>query len=200
VSALFLCVFLALRAAARLPAQTMVHSGEVVIGDIETVLPPVRGIGYDEIPQGIPDEGAVTPDLESLDGIDFIANALSWLGTPYKAGGFSRAGVDCSGFLTNVLIAAMPELGPFPRKSDAYAAWGFKVDTIEPGDILIFARGGAVYHVGIALSDSTFIHAASEGARTGVIISSLWEGNWRARLYAVRRLYQNTKTFSSASP
>jgi cell wall-associated NlpC family hydrolase len=38
------------------------------------------------------------------------------------------------------------------------------------------------------LSETTFIHAASEGARTGVIISSLSDGSWQRRLYAVRRI------------
>jgi cell wall-associated NlpC family hydrolase len=59
---------------------------------------------------------------------------------------------------------------------------------MSPGDILLFARDGAIYHVGIALSASTFIHSASEGERQGVIISSLGDGNWRARLVGIRRL------------
>ncbi|MCE5256293.1 MAG: C40 family peptidase [Spirochaetaceae bacterium] len=183
-----------------LATQEMVHNGPVVIDDIEKVLPPVRGIGYDELTDGIPDKGAITPDFKAINGIDFIAVALSWLGTPYRAGGFSRSGVDCSGFLSNVLMATMPELGPFPRKSEDYASWGYKAEAMEPGDILLFAWGGNIYHVGIALSDSTFIHAASEGAKTGVIISSLWEGHWRTRLCGVRQPYPDDEKPQPATP
>lgn len=158
------------------------------VPDISAVLPPLRGIGFDELPEGIPDKGPVAPDRSSEAGLSLIATALSWLGTPYRLGGFSRSGVDCSGFLYNVLAAVVPELGPFPRQSDEFASWGAKAESIEPGDILLFAYDKTIYHVGIALSEFTFIHSASQGERTGVIISSLWDGHWRSRLYGVRRL------------
>ncbi|MFZ3110806.1 MAG: hypothetical protein WA234_09000 [Rectinemataceae bacterium] len=45
-----------------------------------------------------------------------------------------------------------------------------------------------MYHVGLALSADTFIHASSEGSRTGVIISSIHEGSWAKRLAGARRI------------
>ena len=158
--------------------------------DISTILPPIRGLNFDDPRADISDRGPVSPELFSEEGISLIAAALAWLGTPYQLGGFSKAGVDCSGFLYNVLALTVPELKPFPRRSDGFASVGTEASTIEPGDILLFAYEKAIYHVGLALSSSTFIHSASEGARTGVIISSLREGNWSARLYGVRRLRQ----------
>jgi hypothetical protein len=171
-------------------AQIPGYDSTSPLRDISSVLPPVRGIGFDELAEGIPDKAAMTPDPESAEGISLIATALSWMGTPYRLGGFSKSGVDCSGFLYNVLKATVPELGPFPRQSDEYSGFGLRSETIEPGDILLFAYDKSIYHVGLALSGTTFIHSASEGARTGVIISSLNEGNWGARLYGVRRLRQ----------
>ncbi|MCE1195171.1 C40 family peptidase [bacterium] len=156
--------------------------------DLSALMPPLRGLDFDEPRPDLNDRGPVAVEPASEEGLALIAEALAWLGTPYRLGGFSKAGVDCSGFLYNVLKSTVPELGPFPRRSDEYAGFGAKSEEIQPGDILLFAREGDIYHVGIALSEGTFIHSASEGGRTGVIISSLYEGNWRRRLYGVRHL------------
>ena len=186
---LFLALILAIPGSLPvLGAQAPGESPAPAFRDISELLPPVRGIGFDELAEGIPDKAAVVPDQASEEGLSLIATALSWLGTPYRLGGFSKSGVDCSGFLYNVLKASVPELGPFPRRSDEYSGFGAASETIEPGDILLFAYDKAIYHVGLALGGLTFIHSASEGARTGVVISSLREGNWNARLFGIRKL------------
>ena len=61
-------------------------------------------------------------------------------------------------------------------------------DLIEPGDILVFAEAGKIFHVGIALSENSFIHAASDGPRKGVIISGLHESYWSQRLSGIRKI------------
>mgnify|MGYP001232470919 FL=1 len=182
----FACAFTGAIAGAA-PLEQALESPMAPI-DLEAMLPPMRGLEFNEPYPDLNDRGPVAVEPASEEGLALIAEALAWLGTPYRLGGFSRAGVDCSGFLYNVLKATVPELGPFPRRSDEYAGFGAKAGDIQPGDILLFSREGGIYHVGIALSESTFIHSASEGGRTGVIISSLYEGNWRRRLYGMRRL------------
>lgn len=87
------------------------------------------------------------------------------------------------------MLSAAEVPGELPRKSSSFASFGTAVDGgIEPGDILVFGTSRSVDHVGIALSSDSFIHAASEGARTGVIISSLDEGTWQSRLVCARRI------------
>ncbi|MHB0898161.1 MAG: C40 family peptidase [Spirochaetales bacterium] len=169
-------------------ARETVSFGTTETEDIAAFLPPVRGLDFSEPRQDIPDKGPIAPEYASEQILKLIASALAWLGTPYLLGGFSKAGVDCSGFIHNILSSSIPELGPFPRRSEEYALIGAEAAAIEPGDILLFAQDKVIYHVGLALSSHTFIHSASEGARTGVIISSLGEGNWSARLFGVRRL------------
>ena len=121
-------------------------------------------------------------------GILVVAEALAWRGAPYLYGGTTRGGVDCSGFVSAVLTAAAACADP-PRRSSAFANFGLPVDgPVEPGDILLFGKGGRVDHVGIALSERAFIHSVSEGPTTGVIISSLDDESWRSRLIAVRRM------------
>ena len=156
--------------------------------DISVFLHPLRGLDFNEPRQEIPDKGSIAPEQSSAEKLVLIASALSWLGTHYLLGGFSKTGADCSGFIHSILSSSIPEMGPFPRRSDGYAFIGSEAAAIEPGDILLFAQDKVIYHVGLALSSHTFIHSASEGARTGVIISSLGEGNWSARLFGVRRL------------
>ena len=160
--------------------------------DLLSLIPPIRGIPKDILPQGIPDKGSVSPAKLDGDLLRIIPIALSWLGTPYRTGGISKSGTDCSGFVHAVLQAALPELGPFPRTSWEFGKIGTEVDksSIQPGDILLFENAGAVDHVGIALSPYSFIHSASEGSGTGVIISYLTEGSWDKILYDVRRLAQ----------
>lgn len=153
------------------------------------VFPPVRGLEFDAPPHGQPDAGAVRAAREDEMRLAIVPAALGYLGAPYRYGGFSADGIDCSGLVYRALAAAAPELGPFPRSSPGYARFGVAVEgKPEPGDLLIFAHDGVIYHVGIAVSADRFIHSASEGGHTGVIISSLREGHWSARLAAVRRL------------
>ncbi len=169
-----------------LQAQAIKSSQGIM--DISRLLPPVRGLDFDEPREDVNDRGALAPDPLASERISLIANALSWLGTPYAYGGRSRSGTDCSGFLGSILASSLTGSGPFPRSTDGYAFFGVRTDLITPGDILLFALEGDIYHVGLALSADTFIHAASEGSRTGVIISSLHEGSWSKRLAGVRSI------------
>jgi probable lipoprotein NlpC len=163
--------------------------------DIGIYLPPPRGIALDaEVKSPFEKERLVSIAPGSEKSILLIAQALSWLGTPYRLGGMSRSGVDCSGFLYNIIGAAYGKMALLPRRSEDFAYFGFPLpqgSSIEPGDILLFAREGRVYHVGLSLGGTSFIHAASEGSRTGVIISYLWEGGWGKAFHSARRLWED---------
>ena len=151
-------------------------------------MPVVRGLYLNEERKDILAGDSIRTDPADEGGIRAIAYALSWLGVPYLLGGFSRQGVDCSGFLNKTLSESFPFLDGIPRRSDSFADFGEAVDDIGPGDILLFSSGGSIYHVGFALSATTFIHSASEGERTGVIISDIQDGNWLSHLAGARRI------------
>ena len=170
-------------------AFTSIRSNDSAEQDIASFLPPIRGIPFDELPHWLPGGPPIDPGEENEELLVLIAQSLTWLGTPYHTGGFSRNGIDCSGFMHTILTEVLPGKGPFPRQSAEFVKIGKKADNIRPGDILLFAINGEIIHVGLALSPFTFIHAASKGAKTGVIISSLFEGNWRSRLFAIRRIW-----------
>lgn len=143
-----------------------------------------------------------TADLRTLDS-DYggnvpssikvlIKDAEKYLGTPYKYGGNTSSGFDCSGFTVKVFSENDVTL---PRRSADQAETGRKIaiSSVKPGDLLFFATSGSssVSHVGIVHDigldgEIRFIHASTS---KGVIISSLNEKYWnKAFLHAQRVL------------
>ena len=110
---------------------------------------------------------------------DIIAHSYSYLGTPYRYGGTSYSGIDCSGFTMKVFGAFGISL-PHGATSQYYMCRGVTTEERAPGDLVFFATGGSgIGHVGIYLGNGQFIHASTS---SGVIISSLYE-SYYARTY-----------------
>ena len=108
-----------------------------------------------------------------------LAKAESFLGVPYRWGGTDRRGMDCSGF---VYVSFREGLRyNIPRTSHAMYNWAQRIPTseLQPGDLVFFVTAGTrVSHVGIYVGGGRFIHSASDGPNTGVIISRLDESFW----------------------
>jgi cell wall-associated NlpC family hydrolase len=116
-----------------------------------------------------------------------VANlAEQYVGTPYRWGGSSPAGFDCTGFVMWVYSQFGVDL---PHNEAGQLASGASVpaDDLQPGDVLVFAntyRRG-LSHVGIYVGNGQFVHAADE--RHGVTVSNLWDGYWGPRFVAASR-------------
>ena len=98
-----------------------------------------------------------------------------WKAVKYKAGGLSREGVDCSGF---VYLTYDARLGiRLPRSTDEQVNIGIAVEQQDllPGDLVFFRTGKSTRHVGIYLEQRKFLHASTE---KGVMISSLDDQYW----------------------
>ncbi|HXO42970.1 MAG TPA: C40 family peptidase, partial [Thermoanaerobaculia bacterium] len=101
-----------------------------------------------------------------------VEQAMTYLGTPYRRGGTTRRGVDCSGLVGAVYGEQGLDL---PRTAAQQFAEGMAVaaSDLRPGDLVFFRdtykRG--ISHVGIYIGDGRFLHAA--GRRHGVIVSEL---------------------------
>lgn len=120
-----------------------------------------------------------------------LEDAEDFLGTPYKFGGTTKSGLDCSGLVITVYDENNVKL---PRRSSEQALEGRKIEISEakPGDLLFFSTSGngKVSHVGIVKEiktkgEITFIHASTT---KGVIISSLNEKYWNKAFLFARRV------------
>lgn len=100
-----------------------------------------------------------------------IAFSEQFLGNPYVWGGESLTeGCDCSGFTMLIYRQFGIEL---PRCSYEQAEVGMKIPAMDalPGDLLFYARDGAVYHVLMYIGNGQAINASS--STTGIIISNV---------------------------
>ena len=149
-------------------------------GDVSRLL-----AAYD-LTQGVP---AQSQPVEQGRVQQVLKAAMALIGTPYRWGGTSTEGFDCSGLVGYVFRSALGiEL---PRVSREMAA---KPDAelirdrsqLTPGDLVFFGLRGRVNHVGIYVGDGQFLHAPSRGK--DVRVDSLASGYWSNRFMQARRV------------
>jgi cell wall-associated NlpC family hydrolase len=109
--------------------------------------------------------------------------AYKCMGIPYKYGGTSNNGIDCSSFVQQCFGALGYRL---PRTAAEQFNVGMPVtDVLQPADRLYFAKnGGRISHTGIYIGNGYFIHASS--SNRGVVVSNLREAMY-TRMYAGAR-------------
>lgn len=100
---------------------------------------------------------------ESGAGEKVVGIAQGLIGTPYRFGGETPKGFDCSG----LVYYSFDKLGmkvPRTAADQRDAAERIRRDDLEPGD-LVFFRGsrGRIDHVGIYAGAGRFIHAPNAG-------------------------------------
>ena len=116
-----------------------------------------------------------------------LMRALSLVGTPYRYGGDSpEGGFDCSGLVVYVYRDVVPR--PLPRTSVDLARSGPMVAPVRlaAGDLVVFAPGGRVNHVGIYVGEGRFVHAPSSGGT--VRLDRLDGPYWREHFDGGRRI------------
>lgn len=134
---------------------------------------------------------APPPNARLSDSIAVIAGLSqqldNWHGTPYRYGGMSHTGVDCSGFVSLTFRDRFAL--QLPRDTLNQAKIGTKIDKEQllPGDLVFFktGEGDSGLHVGIYDTHNNFIHASTS---RGVIRSSLDNVYWRKKFWQARRL------------
>jgi len=118
-----------------------------------------------------------------------LKKAKTFLGTPYRYGGTTRSGLDCSGLVINSFDAVGVQM---PRISSDQAKEGkeIRLRDVKEGDLVFFKTSGSgINHVGIVEKvrngEVFFIHSSTS---QGVIISSLEETYWNRRFVKAVRV------------
>ena len=123
--------------------------------------------------------------------IDQLINrGITFLGTPYRTGGTSTTGMDCSGFIIATFSGFSLKL---PRTSNEMSRTGLEIptDTAKKGDLIFFKTNGrsVINHVGMILevldNEIKFIHSSTQ---RGVIVSSTKEGYYKNTLAKINRV------------
>jgi len=129
---------------------------------------------------------AQTPDKPKIGTHRGLAIARDMVGTPYRYGGATPLGFDCSG----LVYYAYRKAGTHISRTTAEQYRQTKrvqVSRLQPGDLLFFAISqNKSSHVGIYAGNDRFIHAPSSGKL--VSYASLGNPYWRKRLISAGRL------------
>lgn len=118
---------------------------------------------------------------------ELVVSAMGAIGVPYRRGGSTFDGFDCSGFVRAMVEQTAGLI--LPRKAEQQAAATQKIDKkdLQPGDLVFFnTMRRAFSHVGIYLGDGKFIHSPKPGAE--VRVEDMGQPYWTRRFDGARRV------------
>lgn len=116
----------------------------------------------------------------SATGQQIVNTAMQYVGTPYRSGGASPGGFDCSGF-TSYVHSLFGISVPRSSSSQAYGGVSVSLSNIQPGDIVCYPG-----HVGIYIGNNQIVHATTPGDI--VRVANIYYASY-ATIIAVRRYY-----------
>ncbi len=140
------------------------------------------------------------PEVPVPDGIsreDVMMMIVQYLQTPYKYGGVTARGMDCSAF-TGLIYESAVDIS-LPRTTRDQFRVGRKVDKkhLKFGDLVFFKtrRRRSPSHVGIYIGENFFAHVSRY---EGVTITSLQSPYYRKRYVGARRVVEETEEGAEA--
>ncbi|HEY8892099.1 MAG TPA: C40 family peptidase [Clostridium sp.] len=102
----------------------------------------------------------------SISGTTLVTYAKQFIGTPYKSGGTTSAGFDCSGFTMYIFNHFNIKL-PRIAKDQTSKGTAVSKSNLRTGDLVFF--GSPINHVGMYVGDGKLIHSPKPGSAVKII-------------------------------
>ncbi|RKD21895.1 hypothetical protein BEP19_14735 [Ammoniphilus oxalaticus] len=103
----------------------------------------------------------------------------SGLGVPYRYGGATMSGFDCSGYTSHVYSQLGVKL-PRDSRSQYNVGQSVSMSEMEKGDLIFFDTGGGrITHVGIYVGNNRMAHAPSSGGKSRIDSLDWYKKNYR---------------------
>ncbi len=154
-----------------------------------------QAITITEKPRRITSEEVISSTDDQI--AQLISEARKWIGTPYRYGGNSRSGTDCSGMIME-LFKKVYNI-KLPRSAAMQQSYARKIERkdLGAGDLVFFNTGKSnnkVSHVGLYIGGGRMIHASSS---RGVMESGLEERYWQRTYHSSGRIIETKKQTKS---
>ena len=118
-------------------------------------------------------------------GMAIVQSAWQYMGVPYRWGGTSMSGIDCSGLVLRAYQAHGINL-PRTAREQINVGTPVPIEQLQPGDRIYFSGGGEyVDHTGLYIGNGQFIHAS--GRRQAVGVDNLFDQRYTSIYVGARR-------------
>ncbi|EGA68942.1 putative lipoprotein NlpC [Vibrio sinaloensis DSM 21326] len=114
-----------------------------------------------------------------------------WEGVPYRYGGTSLNGVDCSAFVQVAIKDVLNVALPRTTLQQVKIGHELPYSKAQVGDLAFFKTSRNVRHVGVYVGHKQFMHASTS---KGVIISRLDNPYWASKFWHFRRVVNSSET------
>jgi cell wall-associated NlpC family hydrolase len=136
-------------------------------------------------------------EVEAVPALPLMVLIDDWWGTRYRLGGNDRHGIDCSGFTCMLFNNLFQTQIPRTARDQFAATRAIDPAQLREGDLVFFATGGAITHVGFYLQNNKFVHASTS---EGVTISDLNDRYWQQRFAGAGRWESLSAGSNSSRP
>ena len=141
-------------------------------------------------PEPFPRPSVPEEDISSTPSVrhSLVVTATALTGTPYRLGGDTLRGFDCSGF-TRYVFSQHGVTLPRLTREQYRVGRSIAAEDVRPGDLVFFSTvTPGASHVGVAVGQDQFVHAPS--ARGVVRVERLSERYWARRYLGARRVVE----------
>lgn len=129
--------------------------------------------------------------LSATSNLKLYQFVYDWIGTPYRLGGDSKKGVDCSGFAYQLYDKVFNTVIGNNSRNIFSMVNPVDKEELKEGDLVFFKiKSRSISHVGVYIGDNKFAHASSS---RGVMISNLNEPYWKRYYYKGGRLLESIR-------